>query len=175
MRVSIESSLSKRHFFFASVPLPFSFRFASVLQVKLQSVSEVSAALWNISLESLIWLWNAFTMDLLPPNIFASVLLPFCFRFASVMRVKLYGSKASEKGTRHLESISAVRALCNPSNTPVGTMEEEKASSLQNLPANMARTWCKHASNMLSSMMATQLLKLVDPEHRTRARGYISR
>ena len=56
-------------------------------------------------------------------------------------------------------------------NTPVETMEEEKTSSLQNLPANMARTWCKHASNMLPSIMATQLLKLVDPEHWTRAHG----
>ena len=60
-------------------------------------------------------------------------------------------------------------------NTPVETMEEEKTSSLQNLPANMARTWCKHASNMLSSLMATHLLKLVDPEHWTQAQGYISR
>ena len=93
----------------ASVLLPFSFRFASVMQVKLQHVSEVSADLWNISLESLIWLRNAFGADLFPKKMFASVLLPFCFRFASVMRVKLYGSKASEKGTCHLESISAVR------------------------------------------------------------------
>ena len=60
-------------------------------------------------------------------------------------------------------------------NTLAGTMEEEKTSSLQNLPANMARTWCKHASNMLSSMMATQLLKLVGPARWTRAQGYISR
>ena len=81
------------------------------MQVKLQNVSEVSADLWNISLESLIWLRNAFRADLFPKKMFASVLLPFCFRFASVMRVKLYGSKASEKGTGHLESISAVRVL----------------------------------------------------------------
>ena len=93
--------------------LPFCFRYPSVVQVKLQSVSEVSAALWNISLESLIWLWNAFRVDPFPKFFFASVLLPFCFRFASVMRVKLYGSKASEKGTCHLESISAVRVLFN--------------------------------------------------------------
>ena len=98
---------------FAWALLPFSFRFASVLQVKMQSVSEVSAALWNISLESLIWLWNAFRVDLFPRKNFASVLLAFCFRSTSVMRVKLCGSKASEKGACHLESISAVRVLFN--------------------------------------------------------------
>ena len=66
--------------------LPPRFRFPSVMQVKLQHVSEVSADLWNISLESLIWLRNAFRADLFPKkNVcfrFASVLLPFCFRHA---------------------------------------------------------------------------------------------
>ena len=98
----------------ASVPLPFCFRYAG----KLVSLSKEPKNLWNISLECVSSLWNAFRMGPFRRNPIASVDLPFCFRFASVMRVKLYGSKASEKGACLLEGISAVLILCSPSYNP---------------------------------------------------------
>ena len=79
---------SDGHFDFASVPLPFCFRFPSVMQVNLQSTSKDSKDLWNFSLENPICLWNAFKRDHFPKKLHASVLLPFSFRFASVMLVK---------------------------------------------------------------------------------------
>ena len=61
-----KSSHSNGNFWFASVPLPFRFRFASVMRVMSTSLSKDSKVLWKYSLESFRW---------------PSVLLPFCFRY----------------------------------------------------------------------------------------------
>ena len=72
---------SNGHFDFASVPLPFCFRFPSVMQVNLQSTSKDSKDLWN-------FLWKtqfAFGMPSNGTTFQRNYMLPFCFRFPSVL------------------------------------------------------------------------------------------